>query len=76
LLPSSICTRRWRTLNARSNGESRLSRRLKPAALRKDITESLKWIGTKGQVVRDDNLELYKKVKPAAIEQEKSNRLY
>ena len=30
----------------------------------------------KGQAVRDDNLEFYKKVKQAAIEQGKSNRLY
>ena len=44
--------------------------------MRKDITESLKWIGKKGQALRDDNLEFYKKVKQAAIEQEKSNRLY
>jgi len=51
-------------------------KKLKPAALRKDITESLKWIGKKGQALRDDNLEFYKKVKQAAIEQEKSNRLY
>jgi hypothetical protein len=51
-------------------------KKLKPAALRKDITESLKWIGAKGQALRDDNLEFYKKVKSAAIEQEKSNRLY
>jgi len=51
-------------------------KKLNPAALRKDITESLKWIGAKGQALRDDNLELYKKVKQAATEQEKSNRLY
>ena len=51
-------------------------KKLKPAALKKDITESLKWIGKKGQALRDDNLEFYKKVKQAAIEQEKSNRLY
>jgi len=51
-------------------------KKLKPTALRKDITESLKWIGEKGQDLRNDNLEFYKKVKQAAIEQEKSNRLY
>ena len=31
--------------------------KLKPAALSKNITESLKWIGAKGQALRDDNLE-------------------
>jgi hypothetical protein len=51
-------------------------KKLKPAALRKDITESLKWIGAKGQALRDDNREFCKKVQQAAIEQEKSNRLY
>jgi len=51
-------------------------KKLKAAALRKDITKSLMCIGAKGQVLRDDNLELYKKVKQAATEQEKSNRLY
>jgi len=30
----------------------------------------------KGQALRDDNVEFYKKVKQAAIEQKKSNRLY
>jgi hypothetical protein len=34
-------------------------KKLKPAALRKDITESLKWIGAKGQALREDNLEFY-----------------
>ena len=51
-------------------------KKLKPAALRKDITESLKWNGRKVQAVRDENLKFFKKVKQAAIEQEKSNRLY
>jgi hypothetical protein len=51
-------------------------KKLKPAALRKEITESLKWVGKKGQALRHDNLEFYKKVKQAAIEQGKSNRLY
>ena len=37
-------------------------KKLKLAALRKDITESLKWIGAKVQALRDDNLEFYKKV--------------
>jgi hypothetical protein len=47
-------------------------KKLKPAALRKDITESLKWIGAKGQALRDDNLEFYKKVKQTAIEHKKA----
>jgi len=47
-------------------------KKLKPAALRKKITESFKWIGAKGRALRDENLEFYKKVKQAAIEQEKS----
>ena len=51
-------------------------KKLKPVALRKDITESLTWIDAKSQTVRDDNLEFHKKVKQGAIEQEKSNRLY
>jgi hypothetical protein len=51
-------------------------KKLKPVALRKDITESLTWIDAKSQTVRDDNLEFYKKVKQALIEQEKSKRLY
>jgi hypothetical protein len=32
-------------------------KKLKPATLRKDITESLKWIAAKGQALRDENLE-------------------
>jgi hypothetical protein len=49
-------------------------KKFQPAALRKDITESLKWIGAKGQALRDNNLEFYKKVKQAAIEQEKEQQ--
>ena len=49
-------------------------KKLQPAALRKDITESLKWIGAKGQALRDANMEFYKKVKQAAIEQEKEQQ--
>ena len=49
-------------------------KKLKPASLRKDINESLKWICAKGQALRDDNLEFQKKVKQAAIEQEKEQQ--
>ena len=55
---------------------AQIIKKLKPAGLRKDITEPLKWIGAKGHALRDGNLKFYKKVKQAAIEQENSNRLY
>jgi hypothetical protein len=49
---------------------------LREQIIKKLKPESLKWIGAKDQALRDDNLEFYNKVKQAAIEQEKSNRLY
>ena len=51
-------------------------KKLQPEAQGKDINKSLKWIGKKGEALRYDNLDFYKKVKQAAIEQEESNRLY
>ena len=59
-------------LKGEKQWREQIIKKLEAAALMKDINESLKWIGAKGQALRDDNLEFYKKVKQAAIEQEKS----
>jgi len=45
------------------------SRSSKAAVLRKGLTESLRWTGSEGQGLRENNQEFYKEDKKAAIQQ-------
>jgi len=55
-------------LKVKKQWREQIIKKLKPADLRKDITESLNWIGPEGRALWDDDLEFYKRVKQTAID--------